>query len=136
MSTPPVRRCGGPSTRRTEHGQAAVELALALPFVATLVLLVLQAALVARDQVLVVHAARGAVREASVGGSTDDVVGVARRSLPGADVEVDRRSEVGSEVTVAVRYRSRTDVPIVGALGPAPVLEARAVMRRERDEEP
>jgi hypothetical protein len=125
---------GGRRARRPDdRGQSTVELALALPFVATLLLLVLQAALVARDQVLVVHAARGAVREASIGRPARDVVGVARRSLPDADVELDRGAEIGSSVTVEIRYRSRTEVPIVGALVPDPVLEARAVMRLEHE---
>ena len=41
-----------------DRGQSTVEVALLLPFVALLLLAVVQVGLVARDQVLVVHAAR------------------------------------------------------------------------------
>ena len=102
-----------------------------LPFVAMVVLLVVQSALVARDQVLVVHAARAAVREASVGADDGRVIGAARRVLSGADVEIDRGEIVGSEVRVRVRHRSVTAVPLVGPLLPDPTVSAQAVMRLE-----
>jgi Flp pilus assembly protein TadG len=63
-----VRRRRRPATRPTsrrrrceprgEDGQATVELALVLPLVAVLLLALVQAAVVARDQILVAHAAR------------------------------------------------------------------------------
>ena len=52
--------------RRGDEGQAAVELALVLPLVVALLLAVVQVGLIVRDQVLVVHAAREAAREAAV----------------------------------------------------------------------
>lgn len=113
------------------RGQSTVELAMLLPFVAMVVLLVVQSALVARDQVLVVHAARAAVREASVGADDGRVRGAAQRVLPGAAVDIDRGATVGAEVRVRVRHRSGTDVPLVGPLLPDPTVSARAVMRLE-----
>ncbi len=121
---------------RGEEGQAAVEVALVLPLIAILALLLLQVALVVRDQVLVVHAAREAVRQAAV----DADAGAVRRAatdgsgLAGGRLEVDvgARGEPGSRVRVAVRYRSPTDVPVVGALVGDVTLEASATMRVER----
>ena len=50
------------SGRREDGGQAAVELALVLPMVCTLLLAVVQVALVVHAQLLVVHAAREGAR--------------------------------------------------------------------------
>jgi hypothetical protein len=80
----------------------------------------------------VVHAAREAARAASVDPDPDHAQRAARRTLPGADVEVGPRPEVGGEISVTVRYTSVTDLPIVGALFPDPALHATAVMRVER----
>jgi len=121
--------------RRGERGQAAVELALALPLLALLALSLLQVVLVARDQVLLTHAAREAAREAAVAGDA----GAARRgALAGARLDADRlvvdaagRAGVGSRVTVTLRYRSPTDVPVVGRLVGDVHLAASVTMRVE-----
>jgi hypothetical protein len=117
---------------RGQRGQATVELALVLPFVVLLLLALVQVALVARDHVLVVHAARAAAREASVDAGAARVEAAATQVLPGADVDVGPRGGVGDEISVTVRYRARTDVPIVGALFPERDLRATSVMRIER----
>jgi hypothetical protein len=122
--------------RRHPPGQAAVELALALPFLGLLLLAVLQAALVARDQVLVVHAAREGARQAAV----DPSPGAARAGAEAAgplaggrlDVEARGRGRPGSRVRVTVRYRAPTDVPLVGPLVGDVAVSARAAMRVER----
>lgn len=121
-----------PSRRSGDAGQATVEFALVLPLLAFLVLALLQAALVARDQVLVVHAARAAAREASVDAGAARVAGAVDRVLPGATVAVDPKPAIGEPRGVDVRYVSRTDLPLVGVLFPDPTLHARAVMRAER----
>lgn len=118
-----------------EEGQAAVELALALPLLALLLLLIVQAALVVRDQVLVVHAAREAARAAAV----DPNPGAARRAaLAGAPLDPARTTlrvapaaATGRPVTVTVRYRAPTVLPLLGAVVPDFVVQARASMRRE-----
>ena len=105
---------------RREGGQASVELVLALPVLLFLLLGVVQVGLVVRDQVLLVHAAREAAREAAVASDPD----AARRgALAGARLDPDRltvtvegRSGPGSRVTARLTYRSPTDVPLVGAL--------------------
>ena len=121
---------------RGDEGQAAVEVALVLPLVAILALVLLQVTLVVRDQVLVVHAAREAVRQAAV----DPDAAAARHAAadgsgldPGRlDVDVSGRGDAGSRVRVTVRYRSRTDVPVVGRMVGDVPLEASATMRVEQ----
>lgn len=121
--------------RGTDEGQAAVELALVLPFVALLLLAVVQLALIARDQVLTVHAAREGARQAAV----DRRPGVAHSAAArGSGLKIsDLRTETsyvgGSHgiVTVRVRYSARTDVPLVGPLLPDLPLRAKAAMRAE-----
>jgi hypothetical protein len=114
---------------RPESGQATVELALVLPVVVLLLLALVQFALVARDELLVVHAAREAARAASVGASGPTA---AQRVLPGAKVEVSGGARVGDLVAAEVSYRSVTDLPLVGRLVPDPWLHARVTMRAER----
>lgn len=122
----------GRTSRPKEGGQATVELALVLPLLVLGLLAVLQVGLVVRDQLGVVHAAREAARAASVHRDSSRAVQAARRSLPGARVEVGRRPSVGEHITVTVRYRSHTDLPLVGVLFPDPELHAASTMRVER----
>jgi TadE-like protein len=121
--------------RRGEEGQAAVELALCLPLLAGLALVLLQVALVVRDQVLVTHAAREAAREAAV---TSDVAAARRAASAGAHLDPDRmqvviagRGRPGSRVSVEVRYASPTEIPLVGPLVGDVHLSATAAMRVE-----
>ena len=126
----------GRHRRADQLGQATVELALILPLVALLLLALVQAAMVARDQLLVAHAAREAVRAAAV----DDDVDAARRAAEQAgplaaerlDVEVSGRGEVGSRVRVVVSYTVPTRLPLVGRAIDDVVLTASATMRVER----
>jgi len=113
-----------------------VELALVLPLVALVLLAVVQVGLLVRDQVLVVHAAREAAREAAVEANPDEVRRVA---LAGSNLEGDRlevgvsgRGGPGTHVRVEVRYRAPTRVPLVGAVLADLSLQASATMRVER----
>ena len=123
------------AVRADGRGQATVELALVLPLVALLLLAVVQVALVARDEILVVHATREAVREAAV--SADPAA--ARRAAevgsgltgPRLAVRVTRRDGPGGQVRVVVNYRAPTDVPLVGPLVPDLKLSSEATMRVE-----
>jgi hypothetical protein len=136
LTTTPVRPASGAShharRRRPQGGQATAEFALVLPFLLLFLLLVVQVALVARDYVLVVHAARAAVREASVDAGGRRVHAAATSVLPGARVEVGPHGDVGDPITVRVRYTVRTDVPIIGALLPDREISSTSVMRLER----
>jgi Flp pilus assembly protein TadG len=122
--------------RERDGGQAAVELALVLPLVALLLLAIVQLGLVVRDQILVVHAAREAARQAAVDPSSDatrraavDGSGLASGRLT---LSVSGRGGPGSRVRVGVSYRDPTDVPLVGALVADLTLKADATMRVER----
>jgi Flp pilus assembly protein TadG len=119
-----------------ERGQAAVELVLVLPLLALVALVVLQVALVGRDLVLVVHAAREAARTAAVEPGERVARDAAVRSTgldpSRLDVAVTGRGGAGSRVDVRVRYRAPTDVPLAGDLvGDLPLI-ARASMRVEK----
>lgn len=127
----PARGARGRRVRR-EAGQATAELALLLPLLAVLALGLVQGGLVVRDQVLVVHAARDAVRAVSVGTDHARVRESVERVLPGARVGISGGGSIGAEVTVEVVYRSATTLPVVGALAPDPELRARVTMRAER----
>jgi Flp pilus assembly protein TadG len=113
---------------RDDRGQAAVELAMAMPLVVVFVLGVLQVALVARDQLAVELAAREAARAASV---SADPAGAATAAasrvteLGPLDVSV---SVAGDVVRVRVSYTNPTDVAIVGAAIGDVTLDATATM--------
>jgi len=115
-----------------EGGQTTVELALALPLVALSALLVVQIGLVVRDDVLVQHAAREGARTAAVSRER----GAAARAVMGAgplrpeelQTTVGRPAGRTDSIEVRVRYRSVTDVPLVGLLLPDVELTGVAVM--------
>jgi len=121
--------------RRRDAGQAAVELALLLPVVVLLLLAVLQVGLVARDVVLVTHASREAARAAAADPDPSAALDAARDSgaLDGdrLTVRTTGRGDPGTRVRVEVRYRSRTDVPIIGALLGDRTITSSATMRVE-----
>jgi hypothetical protein len=113
-------------------GQATVELAVLLPVLALLGLTVAQVALVARDRVLVTHAAREGVRVAAVGGGDAEVRAAVREagSLDATRLRV-RVARGADTVEVWVDYRSVTDLAVVGRLVADVDMTARATMRRE-----
>jgi Flp pilus assembly protein TadG len=99
---------------RGQRGQATVELALVAPLLLGLVLVLAQVAIVARDRVLVVHAAREAARVAVVDADVAAVRRAAARTtgLDPARLEVDIRRE-GGLVTAIVSYRRVLNVPFL-----------------------
>jgi len=121
---------------RGDGGQASVELALVLPLVMILLLAVVHLGLLVRDQILVVHAAREAAREAAV----DPAADAPRRAAVASSTLTDSRMTVtstgrgapGSRVRVEVTYRSSTGVPLLGAAVGDLTLRASATMRVER----
>ena len=102
------------SARRAERGQAAVELALTLPLVATVLLAIVQIGLIARDDVLVLHAAREGARQAALGAADGEV----RRAALAAGPLDPSRVTVGAEraggtVSVTIMYRIVPMIPIM-----------------------
>ena len=113
-----------------------MELALVLPLVVFLLLAVVQLGMLVRDQILVVHAAREAVREAAVDPATDAPrrAAVASSALTDSRLTVTStgRGAVGTRVRVEVAYRAPTGVPLLGAAVGNLTLRASATMRVER----
>ncbi len=116
----------------SQRGQATIELAAVLPLVFTLVLLVVQAGLVVRDQVLVLHAAREAARVAAIEGDAARASAVAL-----AATGLDRQRLVldlvwhDDQVTASVRFRSVIVIPLVRQAVPEIVLVAAVTMYDE-----
>jgi len=103
-------------TRRGDRGQATVEVALVLPAVVVCLLCVLQAAVVARDQLRVTHAATVAARAVVV----EPTVGAAQAAAEGAvgpdghmAVTLDGDARRGGMVRVTVTAVP-TALPVVG----------------------
>jgi Flp pilus assembly protein TadG len=119
-----------------DRGQATVELALGLPLLVVLLSGVLQMGLVMRDQILVTHAAREAVRAAAL----DPDEAAATRAAQGAgpldpsrlELTLTGRDGRGSHVTARVEYRSPIRLPLIGRALPDVELHASATMRVER----
>ena len=132
MTRPRARARG---FRGNDKGQAAVELALVTPVIATLLLCVVQVGLVVYHQLELTHASREAARQVAVEPGVD---AARRAALSGSTlrsdaltVDIGPRGEPGSLVTVTLRYRDATDLPLVGALIPDLDLTASTTMRVE-----
>lgn len=118
-----------------ERGQSTVELALLLPVLVLLLLTVLQVGLVARDIVLVTHAAREAARAAAVDPAPGAARSAALRSsgLRPDDLTVAVRGRTGpsGRVTVILNYHPTRAVPLVGEWVAKRTITATATMRVE-----
>ena len=122
---------------KSDQGQAAVELALALPAVFLLLVAVVQVGLVVRDQVLVVHAARELARELAVqeegdeppdlkvlaAKATGDAIDPARLTIEAA--------RVSTRIRVRVGYRAPIRVPLLENLARDVPIAAKAEVKRE-----
>jgi Flp pilus assembly protein TadG len=119
-----------------DEGQGTAELALVLPVVAVLMLAIGQIGLVARDQVLLWHAAREGARAAAVDPRTTAARRAATSSTPGLratrlSVSLAGGTASGDTVTTTLTYRSATKVPLVGALVDDVTMTASVSMRVE-----
>lgn len=115
--------------RRPDSGQAAVELALALPLVVLAVLGVIQVLAVAADQLTIELAAREAARAASV--SPDPAAAAARAAAAAAGSFTVATSTGVDRVTVTVTSVNHTDVPLIGRMIGDVELRAEVTMQRE-----
>ena len=124
-----------------DHGQSTVELALALPVVVVMLLFVVQVALVVRDHVLVVHAAREAVRAGVVASLSVRAEAEQRGAISAGPLDpkrvrvTDEVLEGGDRLRVRLDYVSRTDLPLIGVLIPDVDLSGDATMRLEATRE-
>ena len=118
-------------TRTGQRGQSTVETALVLPVVLALLLVVVQAGLLVRDRVLVVHGARVAARAVVV----DPSAAAARAALADAGldrftVQVSGVGVPGGLATVTVQGRP-SQVPLVGRAVAGILLRERLTVRVE-----
>jgi Flp pilus assembly protein TadG len=116
-------------------GQSTVEFALVLPLILTVLLAVLQVVVVVRHRMLLEQALHEAARTAALAEpktAERDAERAAAAALPGARVVLGARTVPGGARRVTVEYRSRTDLLIVGAVLPDPLLRASTVVRVER----
>ncbi len=120
---------------RADKGQAALELALVTPLIATLMLCVVQVGLIVFHQLELTHASREAARQAAVapGNQAPREAALAGSSLrdEGLELSLSARGEPGSLITATLRYRETTNLPLVGALIPDFTLVAATTMRVE-----
>lgn len=111
-----------------------MELALCLPLLAIAIAFLVEAGLVATDQVRVWHAAREAARVAAVTGEMETIVRAARGpGLDSASVVVEPASSSrtqGGAVTAGVSLRHDVRIPWLGEVLDV-VLEGTATMRIE-----
>ncbi len=125
----------GMDRRRPEAGQATVELMLVLPVIVTLALLLAQVGLVARDSVMIHHAAREAARQAAVEPTNQAAraaaAGSSRLDPSRMDVALSGGRSEGDHITATVTYSAPTNVPVVGPLLPDVTLQAAVTMRVE-----
>jgi Flp pilus assembly protein TadG len=116
-----------------DAGQATVEVALAVPLLVIVMLFGVQIALVIRDQIATIAAAREAARAVVV---ADGKTGVADNAVARtASLNPSRRSVKvsinGGLVTATVTYRSPTDLPLVGIFIPDITVHSAATMALE-----
>lgn len=122
-----------PTTARHDEGQATVEFALLMPFLVLLLMCIVQTALVARDAVLVSHAARVGARVAAVENSAQAVRNAVITATPLDPTRLSlTREPDGNLIRVTVRYSSPTAVPLVGPLIADVTLTESAAMWNEQ----
>ena len=103
---------------RGDRGQAALEVAIALPIVVVVVLGLVQVGVAIRNEVAVELAAREGARAASVSAGPGDAAARAARRVVDLPIQVDTAVS-GDVVAVTVTYTDDTTVPIIGhLLGP------------------
>jgi Flp pilus assembly protein TadG len=124
---------------RTERAQATIEFALLLPLVAVVFLLGVDGVLIARDQLLVVHASREGARRAALTGDLGEAARVVHeRGAPGiASVSMTSYGGGTNElVGVTVRWNASTRLILIGRFMHGISVEHMTVMRRERSPDP
>jgi Flp pilus assembly protein TadG len=117
-------------SRHADRGQAAVELALALPFLCLLLLGVVQVAVIARDRLGVQLAAREAARAAAVSADHGAAARAAARAVTLEPLQIDVH-DAGAVIRATVTYTDHTDVPIIGAILPDVAVSASVAMAVE-----
>lgn len=124
-----------PAARAREAGQSTVEFVLVLPLVLILILGLLQVGVLVRDQIMVLGAAREAVREAIVTPDHGAITAAAGDAAPGLklNVQVSRGTQRGDPARVNVSAPP-AQLPLVGRIVGGMTLKASATMRMEKSD--
>ena len=112
----------------SDSGQATVELALVMPLVIGLLILIITAGLVVRDQLLVWHAASAGARAASISPNSPDVVQQAVEnevSLRPVHLRIVRQGDL---ITVAAHYPRTINLWLIKYIIPPLTLSATVTM--------
>ncbi len=121
--------------QKDQTGQATVEFAVCLPLVLFLFIGLVQLGLVARDQILLTHAAREVARRAAVedksANSATQVADAAGLDPKRLKIGVTPASRTSDKVIAQLSYRSPVRVVLVGRLLGEITLVSRAAMRHE-----
>lgn len=119
---------------RGDRGQATLELALCLPIAVALLGAAMETGLLALDHIRLWHAAREAVRVATVTPDEAEVRAAASDSgIAPVTVQVSPAGPLrvaGEPVSVTVTHRRKATVPLIGTFFDGP-LKAAATMRIE-----
>ena len=121
----------GAGVQGRDRGQAAVETALVLPLLLAVVLALVQVGLLVRDHVLVVHATREAARAAAVDPTVETATAAAELDPARLHVDIGGSRSAGGRLRIAVSYRPKLEVPIVGRLFPAVSIREELTVRVE-----
>ena len=126
--------------RKTQHGQAVVEMALVLPILIMLVFGIIEFGRILNTYMTVTNISREGAREGAVGGTDAEIIDAVEMgaSLDAAllNIEIDPISagtrSRGSSVTVVVSYDVDIIAPIIGNLiGDPYTVRAQTTMRVE-----
>lgn len=121
--------------RRSELGQATVELAAVIPLFLLVTILLVQVGTVLLDQLAVVQAARAGARIAAVDSAQGAAAAAAGRATglepDRLSVTVGSRPDADGMVRVRVRYTSQIKAPFTGSVLLRPQVEGTAAMRVE-----
>jgi Flp pilus assembly protein TadG len=116
-------------SRSDERGQATVEFALVIPLIAIMMLLIVQAGLIVREQVMLINGVREGARAAAVDPATDTTF-VTRSSSGIMNAIVDSTND-GTDVRVHATAKVLIVVPGLRAWRDSFTIEASATMRNE-----
>ena len=116
------------SASKPDSGQATVELALVMPLIIGLLLIILTAGLVVRDQLAVWHAASAGARAASISPDSPDVVQQAVESevqLRPIHLQIVREGDL---ITVEAKYPRTIGLWLFKFITPPLILSATVTM--------
>ncbi len=115
--------------RGEQSGQATVEFALVVPLIAIMMLLIVQAGLVVREQVMLINGVRQAARAAAVDPAADTTS--ITRSSSGIGSVVTSAVNSGTDITVTASAQVPIVVPGLSSLVRSVSIGASSTMRVE-----